>query len=130
MANRTYEAPAVEYRVGEPVVRTYKGRHGEPDRTKTTVEGFVNGQAVAEMYRFNADDQWTVAFARWEIRPEPSWFDSQQDAEAELRSRMERRRPMNCRHCGGPIRESDLGTGGLIHTLSADKTGEHPAEPA
>lgn len=125
----TYEAPAVEYGIGEPVVRTYKGLNGKPARTKTTIAGLVNGQVVAEMYRWNTD-RWTVGFAQWEVRREFDWFDSQEEAEAELRSRMVRRRPMNCRYCGGPIRESDLGTGGLIHIRSADKTGEHPAEAA
>ncbi|MBN7428723.1 hypothetical protein IUS39_23900 [Mycobacteroides abscessus subsp. massiliense] len=128
MTSDTYKAPTVEYRIGSPVVRTYKGRNGQSDRTKTTIEGFVNGQVVAEMYRWNDDDQWTVGFERRELNREYDEFDSQEHAEAELRSRMVRRRPMICRYCGGPIRESDLGTGGLVHVRSADKTGEHPAE--
>lgn len=128
MTSNTYEAPAVDYRIGEPIVRTYKGRNGDPDRTKTTIEGFVNGRAVAEMYRWNNEDQWTVGFERRELNREYDRFDSQQHAEDELRSRMVRRRPMVCRYCGGPIRESDLGNGGLIHIRLADKTGEHPAE--
>ncbi len=128
MTNGTYEAPVVEYRIGEPFGRTYKGRNGEPDRTKTTIEGFVNGRVVAEMYRWSVDSVWTVGFGQWELNREYEQFESEQDAVAELRSRMVRRRPMNCRYCGGPIHESAVGTGGLIHIRSADKTGEHPAE--
>lgn len=128
MTSDTYEVPAVEYRIGRPVVRTYKGRNGQPDRTKTTIEGFVNGRVVAEMYRWNDDDQWTVGFERRELNREYDRFISQDHAEAELRSRMVRRRPMICRYCGGPIRESGLGAGGLVHVRSADATDEHPAE--